>query len=147
MDNANRALIEVCVSRDILAPAQVLYDTWLDNARPGGPWHGAKKVMINAKVDGLFYHAVDFAGKTWNHYGRFLRLERARLIEHSWMSEATQGIDSIVRMSLAQLGGGTLVTLTHQRLPDDHMGRSHEQGWEALLEGLEQAVLGPVKAR
>ncbi len=32
---------------------------WFDPASPGGPWHGAKKAMMNVAVDGMFYFGIE----------------------------------------------------------------------------------------
>jgi uncharacterized protein YndB with AHSA1/START domain len=75
-------------------------------------------------------------GRAWAHYGRFVRLERPRAIEHTWVSEATRGIESTVTVALAPQGDGTLVTLRHCGLPDDDMGGQHEESWKFVLEAM-----------
>jgi uncharacterized protein YndB with AHSA1/START domain len=129
-------LIDLNLSRTIPAPAERVYDVWLDHTSPGGPWHGSKRVILDARVDGLFYHAMEWEGKTWSHYGRFIALERGRRIEHTWMSEATQGVESTVTITLEPRGGETLLSLRHSNVPDDKLGRQHEQGWRWITDAL-----------
>ncbi len=124
---------EVTVTRTIAAPAEKVFDVWLDATCPGGPWHGAGRVILNPVVDGLFYFAVEHQGRVWSHYGRFLRIERPRVIEYTWMSEATQGLESIVRVTLQPQGDQTEMTLCHSGVPDDEMGRQHREGWTWVL--------------
>ena len=121
---------EVTVSREIAATPAEVYAVWLDAQSPGGPWFGAKRTILDAKVDGLFYHAVHHEGREWAHYGRFIRLEKGKLIEHTWMSEATRGIETTITITLEKRGDGTLFTLRHKDIPDDEMGRGHREGWE-----------------
>jgi uncharacterized protein YndB with AHSA1/START domain len=142
--------IELTVCRTIPATPDEVFDAWLDvekgrlaqpgseGAAPGhgGPWIGASRAIVNATVDGLFYHSVHHAGREWAHYGRFLRLDRGQCIEHTWVSEATRGIESIVTLTLDAQSKGTLVTLRHAQLPDDDMGRQHEEGWTFVLQAL-----------
>jgi uncharacterized protein YndB with AHSA1/START domain len=125
--------IELTVSREIPAAPGEVFDVWLNPKSPGGPWFGAERVILNAVVDGLFFHSVGHEGRTWAHYGRFVRVDRPRIIEHTWMSEATRGIESTVTVTLEPKGNGTLVTLRHTDLPDDDMGRQHEEGWKFVL--------------
>lgn len=125
--------IELAVSRTVQATPAEVFDVWLDPKSPGGPWFGAERVILNPVVDGLFYHCVRHEGRTWAHYGRFVRLDRPRVIEHTWMSEATGGIESTVTVALEPKGGETLVTLRHADLPDDEMGRQHEEGWKFIV--------------
>jgi uncharacterized protein YndB with AHSA1/START domain len=129
-------LTEITVSRTIPAPAEKVYDVWIDPKSPGGPWFGAERVILNAVVDGLFYLAVKHEGRIWPHYGRFTQMNRPRLIEHTWMSEATKGADSVVTITLEPRGEQTEVTLRHTGVPDDEMGRQHQEGWTWILSTL-----------
>ena len=118
---------DVTVSRVIRGSADQVFDVWLDPKSPGGLWFGVERVIVNPVVDGLFYHVVRHEGRSWPHYGRFIRLDRGRAIEHTWVSEATRGLESVVTITLAPRDGGTEVTLHHANLPDDEMGRGHKQ--------------------
>jgi uncharacterized protein YndB with AHSA1/START domain len=129
-------LIDVTVSRTIPAPAENVFDVWMDPKSPGGPWFGADRVILNAVVDGLFYLSVKHEGRTWPHFGRFVRIERPRQVEYTWMSEGTQGVESVVTVTFEPRGDQTEVTLRHSGVPDDEMGRRHEQGWGWVLSTL-----------
>jgi uncharacterized protein YndB with AHSA1/START domain len=129
---------DLTVSRMIRGTATEVYDAWLDPKSPGGLWFGVERVILNPVVDGLFYHAVKHEGRTWPHYGRFIRLERGRAIEHTWVSEATRGLESVVTIAFAARDGGTEVTLHHANVPDDELGQSHKGGWTWYLDVLAQ---------
>ena len=124
------------VSRTIPAAPERVYDVWLDHTSPGGPWYGSKKVIVDLKVDGLFHHAMEWEGKTWAHYGRFITLERGKKIEHTWMSPATQGLETLVDTTLEKKGDDTVITIDHRGVPDDEMGRHHAQGWTWISDAL-----------
>jgi len=138
-------LIDVKVSRLIPGPPGEVFDVWFDPACPGGPWHGAKKVMMNLAVDGMFYFGLDRAqarskspgiadtGALLGHFGRFTAIERPRVVEHTWMSEHTHGIETTVSVTFEPREGGTQMTIVHRGVPDDDMGRAHERGWTSLL--------------
>ena len=125
------------VSRTIPATPAEVFDVWLDSQSPGGPWFGAARVILSPVVDGLFYHCVRHDGHDWAHYGRFVRVDRPRVIEHTWMSEATRGIESIVKVTLEAQAEGTRLTLEHSELPDDEMGRQHQEGWAFIVGAIE----------
>jgi uncharacterized protein YndB with AHSA1/START domain len=97
----------VDASRTIPASAEKVFDVWMDPKSPGGPWFGAERVILNPVVDGLFYHAVKHEGRIWPHYGRFVQINRPRQIEHTWMSEATKGVESIVAVTFEARGNQT----------------------------------------
>jgi uncharacterized protein YndB with AHSA1/START domain len=131
-------LTDITITRSIPAPVEDVFDVWIDPTSPGGPWFGADRVILNPVVDGLFYLAAKHEGRTWPHYGRFVRIERPRQVEYTWVSEGTQGVESIVAITFDPQGDGTEVTLRHSGVPDDEMGRKHEQGWAWVLSMLAQ---------
>ena len=137
--------IEVVVSRLLPASVERAFGVWLDPKCPGGPWYGAERLILNPKVDGLFFFSVNHAGRSWAHYGRFTKIEQPRMVEYTWMSEATKGLESLVTVTFEARGAQTEVTLRHAGVPDDSMGLQHKDGWswalQALAEGLgEQAT-------
>ncbi len=139
-------LTDITVTRTIPASPEKIFDVWLDPKSPGGPWFGAKRAIVNAVVDGLFYHAVEHEGRIWPHYGRFIQLDRPRKIEHTWVSEATRGAESVVTLTFEPRGDQTEVTIHHAGVPDDEMGRRHKDGWTWILSMLEQGMAARRKA-
>ena len=135
-------LTNLTVARTIAAPADKVFDVWMDPKSPGGPWFGADRVIVNTVVDGLFYLAVKHEGRTWPHFGRFVQIERPGCVEYTWMSEATKGCESVVRVTFAANGEKTEVTLQHSGVPDDEMGRQHKDGWDWVLSMLAQRFEG-----
>jgi uncharacterized protein YndB with AHSA1/START domain len=132
--------IELTVTRTIAATPSEIFDAWLDSTSPGSPWFGVARAIVNPVVDGLFYHSVQFEGHDWAHYGRFVALERPRRIEHTWVSEATRGLESVVAITLEPKGGEAVLTLRHTNVPDDEMGRRHEQGWGFVVGALAEKM-------
>lgn len=131
---------EVTAVRTVPASPEKVFDVWINPKSPGGPWYGAERAILNPVVDGLFYLALKHENRTWPHYGRFLRVEKPRLIEHTWVSEATKGLESIVTLTLEPQGEGTDVTLRHSGLPDDELGRQHKDGWTFILSALAEGM-------
>jgi uncharacterized protein YndB with AHSA1/START domain len=137
------------LSRFIPGPPDDVFDVWFDPESPGGPWHGAKKVLMNLAVDGMFYFGIERAALEkkgivahgsglLGHFGRFTTIDRPRGVEHTWMSEHTHGIETAVSVTFEPRDGGTQMTILHRGVPDDESGRGHEGGWTSLLARLEQ---------
>jgi len=126
--------IEIKVERTIPAPLDEVFDAWLNPQIPGNPWNAAEKVILDPKVDGLFYWTL----KGTSHYGRFTEIERPGRIQHTWMSANTLGLESIVTLTFKKQGEDTLMTLVHSGLPDTDEGRGHEKGWNHFLEILRE---------
>ena len=104
-------LVEFTVSRFIPGPAEEVFDVWLDPKSPGGPWYDAKRALLDPVVDGLMYFASEHDNHVIAHYGRFIAVERARRVEHTWMSEYTQGLETTVSVTFAS-GSSIWVTLS-----------------------------------
>jgi uncharacterized protein YndB with AHSA1/START domain len=126
--------IELELTRTILASPTEVFEGWLDPKCPGTPWSIAEKLVLDTKVDGLYYwRSVNEAGERKPHYGRFTILDRPSKIQYTWMSPHTLGLESLVTVSLQEKGEDTLMTLRHENLPDDEYGQGHEKGWDYLL--------------
>jgi uncharacterized protein YndB with AHSA1/START domain len=142
-------VVDLKLSRFIPGPPDEVFDVWFDPASPGGPWHGAKKALMNLVVDGMFYFGIERAvlekkgvvvhsSGLHGHFGRFTAVHRPSAVEHTWMSEHTHGIETTVSVTFEPRDGGTQLTIMHRGLPDDDNGLRHEGGWTLLLGRLEQ---------
>jgi uncharacterized protein YndB with AHSA1/START domain len=129
---------ELTLTRLIPATPAEVFDVWLDAKSPGSPWFGVTRAIVQPVVDGLFYHLVQFENHDWAHYGRFIALDRPSRIEHTWVSEATSGLESRVSLTFETEGDRMRLTLRHSNLPDDEMGRRHQDGWGFVLDAIEQ---------
>jgi uncharacterized protein YndB with AHSA1/START domain len=122
--------IELKFERTIPAPANEVYDAWLNPKIPGNPWNAAEKFVLDPRVDGLFYWTL----KGTAHYGRFTELNRPGRMQHTWVSPNTLGKESTVTLTFEKQGEDTLMTLVHSELPDCELARGHEKGWNYFLE-------------
>jgi uncharacterized protein YndB with AHSA1/START domain len=121
--------LEITVERTIPAPADEVFDAWLNPKIPGNPWNAAEKFSLDPKVDGLFYWHL----KGTSHYGRFTKVERPGLVQHTWVSPNTLGQESMVTVTFRKQEDISVMTLVHSALPDTDGGRSHEKGWNYFL--------------
>jgi uncharacterized protein YndB with AHSA1/START domain len=133
-------------TRQIPASPEDVFDVWIDPACPGGPWfspnneHQKGRTILDGKVDGLFYHSVSANGGSWTHYGRFTQLERGKVVEHTWVCEATKGRESTVTTTFEAREGGTFVKIVHTGVPDDEEGRHQKAGWSWILGALAETM-------
>ncbi len=139
MPNTEKTL-EFKFERTIPAPPTRVFDAWLDPKIPGNPWNLAEKLLLDPKVDGMFF----WSHGTNGHYGRFTEMERPARIQCTWVSPNTLGRESKVTVSFEPKGDDTRLVLVHSELPDHELARSHEKGWAYFL-GLLTGQLGEVK--
>jgi uncharacterized protein YndB with AHSA1/START domain len=131
MTTTSTKTVEIKLERTISAPPNEVFDAWFDPRIPGTPWHENVKLIVNPKVDGLWYWLT--LGGT-PHYGRFIEIDRPSRIQLSWMSRNTLGEESLVTVTFQQKGEGTLLTLLHSGLPNDAMAKAHEKGWNSIFD-------------
>ena len=106
-------LLRIRVPRRIEASPEEVFDAWAEPElfRRWFEPHGA--ILRKAADDELWYWEADHAGRLWSHYCRYLRVERPRLLEFAWMSEATRGLESRVTIEMTPSRGATDLVLTH----------------------------------
>jgi uncharacterized protein YndB with AHSA1/START domain len=131
MTTTSTKTVEIKVERTIPAPPSEVFDAWLDPKIPGTLWHENDKLIFNPKVDGLWY-LLSVEGTP--HYGRFMEIDRPGRIQHSWMSRKSLGEESMVTVTFQKKGEGTLMTLLHSGLPNDHVAKADEKGWNSLFD-------------
>ena len=136
---------EVRITRNLAAAPDEVYDAWTDPKSvmewmipmPGG----RTRATLEARVGGRFQIDMMSEGKTYPHEGEYLRLERPRLIEFTWISQATGRQRSVVRVELRPIaGGGTELSLTHLELPSEQAAQEHHGGWSAALDRLGEVL-------
>jgi uncharacterized protein YndB with AHSA1/START domain len=139
MTTTSTKAVEIKVERTIAAPPSEVFDAWLDPKIPGSPWHENDKLIVDWKVDGLWYW-LSLGGTP--HYGRFIEIDRPARIQHSWMSPNTLGEESLVTVTFQKTGEGTLMTLLHSGLPNDDMAKAHDKGWNSILDKFSNTFVG-----
>jgi uncharacterized protein YndB with AHSA1/START domain len=108
----------------IPASARQIYDAWLDSGGHSEMTGGKARMsdVLGAEVS------------AWNGYisGRNLELVPNARIVQSWRTTKFTGQhqDSIITVTLEETAGGTVLTLVHSNVPDEH--RSYEEGgWQS----------------
>jgi uncharacterized protein YndB with AHSA1/START domain len=104
--------------RAFSAPAEALYDAWLDPAQverwfaPGlGPM---VHVEIDARVGGAFSFVQRRGDQNIDHAGEYLELDRPRRLVFSWSVVGDPSPPSQVSVEIAPTAAGCEVTVRHE---------------------------------
>ena len=142
----SRRPFSLSIERVIALPPETLYRAWTEQI---DHWFAAPgSVLMRAEVNAPFFfetvHRLETQAAAERHppYGRFLRLEPARLVELTWVTGAggTKGAETVVTVELEPQGTGTHLRLTHAGFPADESRRGHVRAWPLVLEQLEQRL-------
>lgn len=128
------------IERTLPASPRAVYRAWTEHF---DRWFAAPGTLsMKPEVGASFFFEARFEGQRHPHYGRFLRLEPDRLIEHTWVTgdPGTKGAETVVTVELAPREGGTQVVLTQAGFPDAENRDGHEEGWKLGLVELERSL-------
>jgi len=125
------------VSRTINAPAEAIYNAWLDPellAKFMLPAEGMKppKIKLDTQEGGRFSILMMVGENEIPHEGEYLVLNPYSQIRFTWESPfSIEG--STVTINLSKVDAGTKIDLTHIKFPNEESRSNHEGGWKNIL--------------
>jgi len=132
------------VSRTINAPAEALFNAWLDPdmlARFMLPGKGTTvpKAATDPVEGGRFDIMMKAGDQELPHAGTYKKIDRHSKIIFTW--ESPFSVDgSTVTLDFKPVDGGTEVNLHHVKFPTEESRDNHEGGWKSILAKLDEAV-------
>jgi uncharacterized protein YndB with AHSA1/START domain len=135
----------VTVQREIAAPAEDLFDAWLD-AQSLGSWlkpDGIRETRAETdpRVGGAFRIVMVDDDSSIEHNGIYREIDRPRRLVFTWSSPATRFRDSIVTVTFQPSSSSSTVVEIHQvGLPDEGARVGHHAGWSDALRELDRTT-------
>jgi uncharacterized protein YndB with AHSA1/START domain len=129
------------VSRAIAAPAEQLFDAWLD-AESLGTWLRPSGILetraeTDPHVGGEFRIVMVREASSVVHVGTYLEIDRPHRLAFTWSSPKTAFRDTIVTVTFEPSSDNSTLVQIHQvGLPDEDARASHQGGWTDILHEL-----------
>lgn len=144
--NAVANVPTITVKRKIAAPAQQLFDAWLDPLslatwmRPCSV-STPSAVKVDARVGGAFEIVMHVDSGSVRHTGIYQTISAPHRLVFTWNSPHAGQHDSLVTVEFRPVCEGTEVIITHERLPEAAQA-GHIGGWTEILESLDKTING-----
>jgi uncharacterized protein YndB with AHSA1/START domain len=136
------------IVRFINVPTNRVYDAWTDPAQLRR-WFGpenvrTRKITADVRVGGNYrWDLTSPEGEEMSAFGEYKELIPGKKIVFTWQwddDEAWENRTSVVTIELFERQGGTELRLRHEQLPSEESRDRHNEGWNSLLDRLEQFI-------
>ena len=144
METATEDKTSLQIRRIYPQPVAAVYAAWSDPEQikhwmgPSDDF-GEAEVTIDVRVGGRYryiMHAPD--GEVHRVGGVFREIVPDRKLVYTWAWESTPERESLVTVTIAADGDGSLLTLHHEQFFDQKARDGHERGWTGTLDKLER---------
>ena len=142
--------IELKIERVIRAPRERVFRAWTDPAR-AVQWWGPKSypatfLEMDVRVGGVWHGKLRSVadGQVLTHRGVFREIVEPSLLAFTfaWDEEGERGLETLVTLTFAELGGHTLFTLHQTPFESESERDGHVEGWNSALHRLEKSLAG-----
>ncbi|MGE3968978.1 MAG: SRPBCC domain-containing protein [Dongiaceae bacterium] len=133
------------LKRRFAASPERLYAAWTEPEKMMRWWGPAGAVTLHAEADprvGGRYRAIFRTpdGEEHDVSGVYREVERPRKLVFSWAWRSTPERESLVTVTFAPEGEGTLLTLLQEQFFDEKARDDHREGWGEGLDNLEAYI-------
>lgn len=98
-------------------------------------------VSLDVRVGGAYHIAMRREdGEVWTVRGVYQDVQPGKRLSMTWKWDEENPADeqeTLLTIDLAPHGGGTELTLTHERFTSEESRGNHEHGWNSLLDKME----------
>jgi len=132
--------IPIHVAKYIPAPAEKIFDTWLDPAHIDQWFFKSDKILqahADPFVDGHFRFLVQRDGEAIEHKGKYLEVIRPAELSFTFEVPSVSHHASVVTLNFEKLEKETLVKLSHHNVLKEYHERTAE-GWYKILDRLSE---------
>jgi uncharacterized protein YndB with AHSA1/START domain len=133
------------MTRRFAAPRETIFRAWTDPAELA-QWFGPKgieprEVKIDLRPGGRYSLTMHGTEGIYPLSGVYRDVKPPERLVFTWVwgHGDAEGLEMLVTIEFAETrDGGTLLTITHERLPNAEASEHHNQGWIGCLESLQE---------
>jgi uncharacterized protein YndB with AHSA1/START domain len=130
------------IKRRLAAPPEKVYGAWTDPTEITRWWGPEQAETLSAELDacvGGRFHIIFRTpdGEEHDVSGIYREVIPNRKLVFTWMWRTMPERQSLVTVTLAPDGNGTLLTLLHEQFFDEPARDRHRSGWTGALDRLE----------
>jgi uncharacterized protein YndB with AHSA1/START domain len=144
-------ILEIC--REFSAPIQRVFEAW---TQPDvlAKWFGPEGfTVVNAQTDLSIGGKYEISIKSPDdniikHFGEYVEINVPNSLIFTWeLKDQTcagsegKHVTTLVTLNFTETPQGTLLTLTHEKLPDQAAFAGHQFGWQGSLAALNQHLI------
>jgi uncharacterized protein YndB with AHSA1/START domain len=139
------------VTRRFRAPAQRVFDAWLDPATAGRwlfatAWRPMTQVEIDARVGGVFLFADRSNARRMEHRGEYIEIVPPRRLAFTLWTTGQPHVVTHVSVEITPRGTGCELALTHANVSPDR-ARHMQARWIGMLYGLGETLDAHTRAK
>lgn len=136
----------VRITRRLPAPAQEVFDAWID-ADSVMEWMAVMdktvaRATLDVRVGGKLEIVMRGEDGDVVNQGEYVEIDPPRRLVFSWRSPSTGGRRTLVSVEFHGDGEFTDLVLTHEDLPDARAMKRHEIGWDSIVDKLASKLGG-----
>lgn len=134
------------ITRFINASPDRVYAAWTDPAQLS-EWFApegvrTRSIAADVRVGGKYrWDLITQEGEAWAAFGEYRELVRGKKIVFTWQwdnDQAWENQTSLVTVELFDRRGETELRLRHEQLPSEESRDRHSEGWNSVLDRLEE---------
>ena len=137
----------VKVTRRLAAPAERVFDAWLD-PKTAGKWLFSTptgkmvRVEIDAKVGGRYVIVDRRDAGDVEHTGEYLEIDRPKRLVFTFMVPMYSTASTRISIDIVPLSASSCeLTLTHEGVFQEYASQTQD-GWTKILDGLQSSIDG-----
>jgi uncharacterized protein YndB with AHSA1/START domain len=130
------------IKRRFSAPPEKVFSAWTD-AEKMKKWMGpgeivARHVESDPRPGGRYRIIMQApSGEEFDTSGVYREVIAGEKVVYTWAGTFTPEQETLVTVTFKRDGDGTLLTLVHERFPDDALRDLHNGGWSGAIDKLE----------